>query len=210
MIIEEVFKNNKKWVASKLEVDENYFTDLSKGQSPELLYIGCSDSRVTAEELMGVEPGEAFVHRNIANMVISIDLNAMSVINYAINHLKVNHVVVCGHYGCGGVKAALETDNHGLIDNWLFHIKKSIRTHSKKLETVQGDKQVNLMCELNVIEQVNNVCHTTIVQEAWTHGIDVSVHGWIYGLEDGLIKDLQVSVSNNDELAAMEENLYKE
>lgn len=209
-MLENLLEQNKIWAAKTQKENPHFFEELAKQQKPDYLWIGCADSRVPSNQIINMPPGEIFVHRNVANLVIHSDLNCLSVIQYAVFNLKIKDIIVCGHYGCGGVKAALETDNHGLIDNWLFHIKKSIRTHSKKLETVQGDKQVNLMCELNVIEQVNNVCHTTIVQEAWTHGIDVSVHGWIYGLEDGLIKDLQVSVSNNDELAAMEENLYKE
>jgi carbonic anhydrase len=209
-MLENLLEQNKIWAAKTQKENPHFFEELAKQQKPDYLWIGCADSRVPSNQIINMPPGEIFVHRNVANLVIHSDLNCLSVIQYAVFNLKIKDIIVCGHYGCGGVKAALETDNHGLIDNWLFHIKKSIRTHSKKLKTVQGDKQVNLMCELNVIEQVNNVCHTTIVQEAWTHGIDVSVHGWIYGLEDGLIKDLQVSVSNNDELAAMEENLYKD
>ncbi|HBI00580.1 carbonic anhydrase, partial [uncultured Flavobacterium sp.] len=168
MEIEKVFKNNEKWIAEKLSVDANYFENLSKGQSPEILYIGCSDSRVTAEDLMGVEPGEVFVHRNIANMVISIDLNVMSVMNYAVDHLKVNHVVVCGHYFCGGVKAAMQAQDLGILNPWLRNIRDVYRLHKKELNAIADENaRYNRLVELNVQEQCVNLIKTAAVQKAY-------------------------------------------
>ena len=202
MNLDFVFENNKKWVNEKLSENANYFDEMGKGQSPELLYIGCSDSRVSAEDLMGLGPGEVFVHRNIANMVIGTDLNAMSVVEYAVMHLKVDHIVVCGHYGCGGVKAASQNHHLGLIDNWLRHIRDVRQKHDAVLRIIgDDDERLDRLCELNVVEQAHNVCHTTVVQEAWENGQDLAIHGWIYRIQDGLIRDMNVTIAGPDEIA---------
>ena len=207
MKLDKVFKNNESWIKNKLSTDNNYFEELGKGQNPELLYIGCSDSRVTAEDLMGLGPGEVFVHRNIANMVISIDLNVMSVVNYAVDHLKVNHVVVCGHYACGGVKAAMDNKEHGLIDNWLRHIKDVARFNSDALENMEFNQKFDSLCELNVIEQVANVCNTNTVQRAWTDGEELTVHGWIYNINNGILKNLLENITSNEQLENKHKNV---
>lgn len=193
MEIEKVFKNNEKWIAEKLSVDANYFENLSKGQSPEILYIGCSDSRVTAEDLMGVEPGEVFVHRNIANMVISIDLNVMSVLNYAVNHLKVNHVVVCGHYFCGGVKAAMQAQDLGILNPWLRNIRDVYRLHKKELNAITDENaRYNRLVELNVQEQCVNLIKTAAVQKAYRER-NLQVHGWVFDIHSGKLIDLKIN-----------------
>ena len=200
-VLKNLFDNNKKWAAGIKEVDPDFFTKLSKQQSPEILWIGCSDSRVPANEIVGLLPGEIFVHRNIANLVIHTDLNCLSVMQYAVEVLAVKHIIVCGHYGCGGVKSALENIEHGLIDNWLRHIKDIYRFHQQTLDTVVDEKEkFELMCELNVIEQVLNVCHTSIVQNAWKSGKKVSVHGWIYRIDDGILKDLDVCITGPEDI----------
>lgn len=192
MDIEKVFKNNEKWIAQKLAVDSNYFENLSKGQSPEILYIGCSDSRVTAEDLMGVEPGEVFVHRNIANMVISIDLNVMSVLNYAVRHLKVNHVVVCGHYFCGGVKAAMTAQDMGILNPWLRNIRDVYRLHKDELNAIGDENQrYNRLVELNVQEQCVNLIKTAAIQEAYKER-GLLVHGWVFDIHSGKLIDLNI------------------
>ncbi|MFN7985579.1 MAG: carbonate dehydratase, partial [Vicinamibacterales bacterium] len=176
-----------------------FFERLSAQQSPEFLWIGCSDSRVPANEIVGLLPGELFVHRNVANLVVHTDLNCLSVLQYAVDVLKVKHVIVCGHYGCGGVRAALGRDRFGLIDNWLRHVQDVIEHHQTLLGTVESFMQrVDRVCELNVIEQARHVCQTTIVQEAWARGQSLSVHGWIYGLNDGRLRDLGVSTHDVD------------
>lgn len=196
-----LFENNKKWAKETTKQDPNFFTTLSKQQSPQYLWIGCSDSRVPANQIVGLLPGEIAVHRNIANVVVHTDLNCLAVIQYAVDVLGVNHIIVCGHYGCGGIKAALDNKKHGLIDNWLRHIKDVYRMHQNKIDIHSSDeKRADELCELNVIEQVANVCHTTIIQKAWNKGKDLTVHGWIYSLKDGLIKDLGVSVSCNEQI----------
>ncbi|HRE77205.1 MAG TPA: carbonic anhydrase [Flavobacterium sp.] len=193
MEIEKVFKNNEKWIAEKLSVDANYFENLSKGQSPEILYIGCSDSRVTAEDLMGVEPGEVFVHRNIANMVISIDLNVMSVMNYAVDHLKVNHVVVCGHYFCGGVKAAMQAQDLGILNPWLRNIRDVYRLHKKELNAIADENaRYNRLVELNVQEQCVNLIKTAAVQKAYRER-NLQVHGWVFDIHSGKLIDLKIN-----------------
>lgn len=193
MEIEKVFKNNEKWIAEKLSVDTNYFENLSKGQSPEILYIGCSDSRVTAEDLMGVQPGEVFVHRNIANMVISIDLNVMSVLNYAVNHLKVNHVVVCGHYFCGGVKAAMQAQDLGILNPWLRNIRDVYRLHKKELNAILDENdRYNRLVELNVQEQCINLIKTAAVQQAYRER-NLQVHGWVFDIHSGKLIDLKIN-----------------
>lgn len=193
MEIEKVFKNNEKWIAEKLSVDFNYFENLSKGQSPEILYIGCSDSRVTAEDLMGVQPGEVFVHRNIANMVISIDLNVMSVLNYAVNHLKVNHVVVCGHYFCGGVKAAMQAQDLGILNPWLRNIRDVYRIHKNELNAISDENaRYNRLVELNVQEQCINLIKTAAVQKAYKER-NLQVHGWVFDIHSGKLIDLKIN-----------------
>ena len=192
MEINRVFENNKKWIAEKLSISPEYFSDLSKGQDPDILYIGCSDSRVTAEELMGVEPGEVFVHRNIANMVISIDLNMMSVLNYAINYLHVNHVVVCGHYFCGGVKAAMLAEDLGILNPWLRNIRDVYRIHKKELNSIQDEtEKYNRLTELNVREQCINLIKTSDVQKA-NKERGLQVHGWVFDIHSGKLIDLKI------------------
>lgn len=196
--IDHLFQNNIEWAKKITDEDPNFFELLSKQQSPEYLWIGCSDSRVPANELLGMLPGEIFVHRNIANQVIHTDLNCLSVIQYAVEILKVRHIIVCGHYGCGGVRAALDTESYGLIDNWLRHIEDVHRFHKNKFDGITDhEEKVNLLCELNVIEQVANVCSTTILKNAWKAGQNTTVHGFVYKLHDGILKDLKVSTGLN-------------
>ena len=200
-ILKHLFENNRKWAASLKESDPDFFSKLSRQQNPEYLWIGCSDSRVPANQIVDLLPGEIFVHRNIANQVIHTDLNCLSVIQFAVEVLKVKHIIVCGHYGCGGVKAALDDQEHGLIDNWLQHIKDVYRQHQSKVDALPSEQEkIDLLCELNVREQVINVCHTTVLQNAWKSGQNVSVHGWIYRIDDGLLKDLSIFVNGEDDL----------
>ena len=197
-----MLENNKKWVTSKLEKDPDYFLKLSKGQQPPVLWIGCSDSRVPANEIIGAEPGEVFVHRNIANMVVHSDMNLLSVLDYAVNILKVKHIIVCGHYGCGGVQAAMTNKHIGLIDNWIRHIKDVYRFHSSELNSIVDEtERFNRFVELNVVEQVLDLAKTSIVQGAWEKNQDLHVHGWVYDVADGLIKDLGISIKNDETLA---------
>jgi len=192
MKLDKVFKNNEAWIKDKLSTDNNYFEELGKGQSPELLYIGCSDSRVTAEDLMGLGPGEVFVHRNIANMVISIDLNVMSVVNYAVDHLKVNHVVVCGHYACGGVKAAMQSADLGILNPWLRNIRDVYRIHRNELDAIaEEEKRYDRLVELNVQEQCVNLIKTATVQKA-ARDRDLKVHGWVFDVHTGKLIDLKI------------------
>ncbi|MCG2611109.1 carbonic anhydrase [Flavobacterium sp. SM15] len=192
MNIEQIFENNRHWISQKLQGDQNYFENLSKGQSPEFLYIGCSDSRVTAEELMGLAPGQVFVHRNIANMVPNTDLNSMSVINYAVQHLKVNHIVVCGHYGCGGVKAAMQQSDLGILNPWLRNIRDVYRIHKKELNAiVDEEKKYERLTELNVQEQCINIIKTADVQKAF-HERGLKVYGWIFDIKSGKLIDLEI------------------
>lgn len=196
-----ILDNNKIWVEQSLERDPNYFKDLAKGQTPPLLWIGCSDSRVPANEIIGAKPGEVFVHRNIANMVVHTDMNMLSVLDYAVNVLKVKHVIVCGHYGCGGVKAALGNSSIGIIDNWIRHIKGVYRLHSTYLDSIIDEEdRFNKFVELNVKEQVFDLAKTSIVQNAWLNGQDLTVHGWVYGLNSGFVTDLNVNIRSNKEL----------
>lgn len=192
MDFKNIYKNNEKWIQEKLVLDPQYFEKLSKGQSPEILYIGCSDSRVTAEDLMGANPGEVFIHRNIANMVISIDLNMMSVLNYAVRHLKVNHVVVCGHYECGGVKAAMTPADMGILNPWLRNIRDVYRLHQEELDNITDTpKRYNRLIELNVQEQCVNLIKTAAVQEAHKER-GLTVHGWVFDIHTGRIIDLNI------------------
>jgi carbonic anhydrase len=196
-----ILENNKKWVESQLAIDTDYFKDLAKGQQPPLLWIGCSDSRVPANEIIGAKPGEVFVHRNIANMVIHSDMNMLSVLDYAVNVLKVKHVIVCGHYGCGGVKAAMGNQSIGLIDNWIRHIKDVYRLHEHYLDTIEDEEErFNKFVEVNAQEQVFDLAKTSIVQNAWRNGQELTLHGWTYGLNSGYVTDLGVNMSSNSEL----------
>ena len=204
--IEHLFGNNKAWSERKHADDPEFFTRLVNQQSPEYLWIGCSDSRVPANQIVGLAPGEVFVHRNIANVVVHTDLNALSVIHYAVAILRVKHILVVGHYGCGGVKAALNDNRTGLTDNWLRHVQDVRDRHETRLAQIDdAEERLNRMCELNAIHQVVNVCQTSILREAWQRGQDVTVHAWCYSLNDGLIRDLGVSANSREE--AME--LYR-
>lgn len=192
----ELLANNRIWAAKIKQLDPEFFTKLARQQSPEFLWIGCSDSRVPANQIIDMLPGQVFVHRNIANVVVHTDFNCLSVIQYATEVLKIKHIIVCGHYGCGGVKAALMQDTQGLIHNWLGHVRDVYRAHEKKFQDIDDEnKKHDLLCELNVIEQVSNVCNTAIVQDAWQRGQGLSVHGWIYRIEDGILQDLKVTTT---------------
>jgi carbonic anhydrase len=193
-----LFDKNLAWATSIKENDPEFFSRLSKQQAPEYLWIGCSDSRVPANQIVNLPPGEVFVHRNIANVVVHTDLNCLSVIQFAVEILKVKHIIVCGHYGCGGIKAAMEDQEHGLIDNWLRHVKDVIRFNAEKFKGLEHDEKLDLLCEINVKEQVTNICNTTIVQNAWKQGDELSVHGWIYNIENGILKDLDTCVTSSD------------
>lgn len=199
---EELLKNNVEW-SSKIKADDpEYFPTLAKQQAPEFLWIGCSDSRVPANQITGLLPGEIFVHRNIANVVVHTDINCQSVLNFAVDHLKVKHVIVCGHYGCGGVKASMESNQLGIIDHWLRNIRDVYHKHADEFNNLpDGPDKVNRLCELNVIEQVAHVTQTNVIQNAWRRGQDLSVHGWIYGLSDGLLKKLTEPVVGLDQIA---------
>ena len=203
-VYKKLLEGNKLWVQEKLAEDPNFFDELSKGQSPQILWIGCSDSRVAADQITRTKPGEIFVHRNIANMVVHSDMNMLSVLDYAVNVLEVRHIIVCGHYGCGGVKAAMGSQQFGIIDNWLRHIKDVYRMHSKELDAIKDEEaRFNRFVELNVIEQVFDVAKTSIVQNAWRSRQLPVVHGWIYSLQKGLIKDLEVSFDGNSKLPSI-------
>ena len=195
--LKRLFERNRAWAKSVKERDPEFFSRLAKQQAPEYLWIGCSDARVPANELMGMAPGELFVHRNIANLVHNIDTNLMSVLEFAINVLKVRHVMVVGHYGCGGVRAAVERQEFGLIDNWLRKIKDVYAANKEALDAEPDqEKRLNLLCEINVRQQVLNICHTSIVQNAWREGRELAVHGWIYAIADGLLKDLGFTIDS--------------
>jgi carbonic anhydrase len=187
--------NNRAWAAQRVQQDPKFFSRLAGQQAPEFLWIGCSDSRVPANDIVGLDPGELFVHRNVANIVVHTDVNCLSVLQYAVDVLKVRHVIVCGHYGCGGIRAALDGTAHGLIDNWLQHVQDVKEAHQAELLSFADvDARINRLAELNVLEQVRNIARTTIVQDAWRRDQPLELHGWIYGLKDGLIHDLGVSV----------------
>lgn len=199
--LQPLLDNNRAWSERIRAQDPNFFLELSRQQSPQYLWIGCSDSRVPANQIVGLLPGEIFVHRNVANVVVHTDLNCLSVLQYAIDVLHVQHVIVCGHYGCGGVRSALRNERLGLIDNWLRHVQDVRLKHLQRMtETDDEELQAKRLCELNVIEQAVNVCQTTVIQEAWMRGQRVSVHGWIYSLADGLLRDLKACISTQDEL----------
>lgn len=196
-----ILENNKNWVEEQLQVDPEFFNDLAKGQNPPLLWIGCSDSRVPPNEITGTKAGEVFIHRNIANLVVHTDMNMLSVLDYAVNVLKVSHVIVCGHYGCGGVKAAMGNSSVGIIDNWLRNIKDTYRFYQNELDAITNEEErFNKLVEINVKEQVFNLAKTSIVQNAWSNGQKLFLHGWVYGLNSGYVTDLDVNLSSNDEL----------
>jgi carbonic anhydrase len=201
-----LFDNNKDWVIKKTNQDPNYFKQLAKDHDPKYLWIGCSDSRVPANEIIGLEPGELFVHRNVANLFPNTDFNCLSVLEFGVSILKVNHVIVCGHYGCGGVKAAMEDHHLGLVDNWLRNIR-DIYAHSRHMLEKIADptERLNRLVELNVLQQVLNVCHTTIVQEAWAKGHPLSIHGWVYNMELGTLHDLNCCIAGVEQL----EEIYR-
>ena len=193
--VKELFDNNRRWAKSMTQINHYFFENLARQQTPKYLWIGCADSRVPANEIVGLLPGEIFVHRNVANLVIHTDINCLSVLQYAVEILKVEHVIVCGHYGCGGIEAAVEDQRHGLIDNWLRHVRDVYQRHQARLGRAK-DKSALLrrLCELNIKEQVINVSNTTIVQDAWRRGQILYLHGWVYDIQDGLLKDLKVTV----------------
>jgi carbonic anhydrase len=204
-----LLENNQRWARDTERRMPGFFEKLVHQQAPEYLWIGCSDSRVPANEIVGMLPGELFVHRNVANLVIQTDINCLSVIQYAVENLRVKRVIVVGHYGCGGVRAAMEDREHGLIDNWLHDIRETFRYNAKELQAIPDlESRVDRLCELNVVRQTLNVCHTTIVQDAWRHGQELEVHGWIYGIADGLIKDLGVNLSSLAEMRDLEREIY--
>ena len=208
-MLDDVFRNNRIW-AERIKAEEpDFFEKLAHQQSPEFLWIGCADSRVPANEIMGLLPGEVFVHRNVANLVVHTDMNCLSVLQYAIEVLKVKHILVTGHYGCGGIKSALENRELGLIDNWLRHIKDVYRLYEPDFTGLDEQQKFDLLCELNVVEQVANVCHTTIVQSAWKRGQPVSVHGFIYNIGDGILKDLGVNFNQLNQLPPIYRMLRK-
>lgn len=205
--LKELFDKNREWAAAIVKEQPDFFEQLSQQQAPEYLWIGCSDARVPASDILGLMPGDIFVHRNVANLVVHTDLNCLSVIQFAVEVLKVKHIIVCGHYGCGGVKAAVLNEKHGLIDNWLLHIQDAQEKHQDFLSELQSEEKLHkYMCELNVIEQMLNVCKTNSVQESWNKGQSLSVHGWIYGLRDGLLRNLSDCFSDTDEMAPHYQN----
>lgn len=200
--LEHLFQRNKAWASRIREQTPDFFLKLSRQQSPTYLWIGCSDSRVPANEIVDLLPGELFVHRNVANIVVHTDLNCLSVLQFAVDILKVRHIIVCGHYGCSGVQAVFRGQRLGLSDNWLRHVQDVREKHAQCLVGLEGDAQgSDRLCELNVVEQVTNVCQTSIVRDAWEHGQELTVHGWIYGLQDGLLRDLNITVADFSEMA---------
>lgn len=203
-LLDDLFVNNRKWAEEIKSEDPDFFLKLAQQQAPEYLWIGCSDSRVPANEIVGLLPGELFVHRNVANVVIQSDLNCLSVLQFAVEVLKVKHIIVTGHYGCGGVKAAMGNRELGLIDNWLRSIKDVCKKHHEEITAIpEGPARVDRVCELNVIEQVANVCQTTIMQKAWRNGQQVAVHGCIYGINDGILRDLNVTVTGAEQVLSI-------
>jgi carbonic anhydrase len=206
-LLPHLFEKNKSWAERISRQEPDFFLKLSRQQSPQYLWIGCADSRVPANQIVDLSPGELFVHRNLANLVVHTDLNCLSVMQFAVDLLKVRHIIVCGHYGCSGVLAALRRDRLGLSDNWLRHIQDVREKHEESLARLGDDAQAaSRLCELNVIEQVANVCQTTIVLEAWERAQELTIHGWIYGLRDGLLRDLNVTITNSAEAPAIYEN----
>jgi carbonic anhydrase len=200
--IQELFAHNRAWAAQMKRDRPGFFTNLNSQQNPKYMWIGCSDSRVPANQITGLEPGEVFVHRNVANVVVPTDLNCLSTIQFAVDQLKVEHLMVVGHYGCGGVHAALNNLRVGLVDNWLRHIKDVRDRHVEILDATPPEARFDVLCELNVIEQVMNVAHTTVLQDAWARGQRIALHGWVYGLKDGLLQDLRITLDSLDGMAA--------
>ena len=200
-LLQKLFENNAEWASTLTAKDPDFFRRLSEQQNPEYLWIGCSDSRVPANDIVGLLPGELFVHRNVGNVVSHTDMNCLSVIQYAVEVLQVNHIIVTGHYGCGGVRTAMENREMGLIDNWLRNIKDIYERNCTALEQLEPEARVDRLCELNVMRQVGNVCHTSFVQSAWKAGRELSVHGWIYSINDGVLRDLGVTISGCDQLS---------
>ena len=202
--LQELLEKNRQWAENIKASDPQFFNSLAQQQTPRYLWIGCSDSRVPATQLVGLKPGDMFVHRNVANVVVHTDFNCLSVLQFAVDVLNVNHVIVCGHYGCGGVKAAMDNLQLGLIDNWLRHVQDVMHSHDEELATIADDaRRLDRLCELNVTEQVINVSRTTIVQNAWSRGQDLTIHGWIYAINDGLLRDLNISVRHPVEVPAV-------
>ena len=200
-VLKHLFENNRKWASNQIKNDADFFNRLSQQQKPDYLWIGCSDSRVPANQIVGLPPGEVFVHRNVANLVVENDLNCLSVIQFAVEVLKIKHIIVCGHYGCGGVKTVMDNKKLGLIDNWLSNIHKIKDKHNSDLSLINDySVSLNKLCELNVIEQVSNVCNTQFVETAWQNNQDLSVHGWIYDISDGLLHDLDCCITKSTEL----------
>ena len=201
-VLSHLFARNRQWASEMVRHDPEFFDRLSSQQAPQYLWIGCSDSRVPANQIVGLLPGEMFVHRNVANLVVHTDLNCLSVLQFAVDVLQVGHVIVCGHYGCGGVVAALRDEKLGLIDNWLRHVQDVRHKHRPRLDALETEEQRQArLCELNVIEQVAHTCQTTVVRDAWARGQSLAVHGWIYGVGDGLLRDLGMCVTRGDELS---------
>ena len=200
--LDHLFENNRTWSECIRQVQPDFFPELARQQAPKYLWIGCSDSRVPANQIVGLMPGELFVHRNVANLVVHTDLNCLSVMQFAVDILKVRHIIVCGHYGCGGVAAAFRRERLGLSDNWLRHVQDVHQKHADSIAAVAETQALDRLCELNVIEQVSNVSRTTIAQDAWARGQELSVHGWIYGLQGGLLRDLEVTVAGIEKVTS--------
>lgn len=200
-MLEKLFENNKKWATKILEEDPHFFEKLQQQQNPEYFWVGCSDSRVPASEIMNLLPGEVFVQRNVANQVVHSDMNCLTALQFAVDVLKVRHVIVCGHYSCGGIKAAVGRERHGLVDNWLLHVRDTVKKHRKKLDVITDEREkLDRVCELNVIEQVVNICNTTTLEDAWARGQEVMVHGLIYSIQDGHLRDLNLSIESADQV----------
>jgi len=199
-VLSDLFENNRAWAAEMTRQDPEFFSRLSRQQSPQFLWIGCSDSRVPANQIVGLLPGEMFVHRNVANVVVHTDLNCLSTVQFAVDVLRVKHIIVCGHYGCGGVLAALRNEKHGLVDNWLRHVQDVRRNHRAQIDALESENERHRrLCELNVITQVANVSQTTVVRDAWERGQSLSIHGWVYDIQDGLLRDLAVTRGETNE-----------
>ena len=202
--LKHLFDNNRDWAQSIAQHDPDFFRNLSQQQSPHYFWIGCSDSRVPANQIIGLLPGDVFVHRNVANIVAHSDLNCLSALQFAVDVLKIRHIIVCGHYGCGGVQAVMNGQRHGLVDNWLCHVHDVYASNESRLKNITDSvSRFDALCELNVIQQVRNVCQTSIVNDAWSRGQELTVHGWIYGLQDGLLRDLSVSIELQKDVAAL-------
>jgi carbonic anhydrase len=207
-LLPELFENNRRWAKARIDADPAFFAQLAGLQAPPYLWIGCSDSRVPANEIVGLPPGEMFVHRNVANLVVHTDLNCLTVMQYAVDVLKVEHVLVTGHYGCGGVRAALDDRRYGLIDNWLRHVQDVAQQHEAELSTLGGEARVDRLCELNVAEQVLNTARSTVVQDAWDRGQALTIHGCVYGLHDGILRDLDATVANLADVTGLSRRLH--